>query len=195
MQYDYFVIVEADGDGGNTLYLPVEEDSYETRYTNGLTFQADSSKEFAVYSREPAEDDPYDQGEIEGYKKLVYSIGPIYAHGTNGFDEITDITAVSYTHLDVYKRQIMLVAILEKKLGYNMQNQDVYLNIAGGLKISEPATDLAAVMAIASNYKNFIVDYKTVILGEVGLTGEVRSITYPEKRVNEAKKMCIRDRY
>ena len=92
MQYDYFVIVEADGDGGNTLYLPVEEDSYETRYTNGLTFQAYSSKEFAVYSREPAEDDPYDQGEIEGYKKLVYSIGPIYAHGTNGFDEITDIT-------------------------------------------------------------------------------------------------------
>ena len=44
-------------------------------------------------------------------------------------------------------------------------------------------------MAIASNYKNFIVDYKTVILGEVGLTGEVRSITYPEKRVNEAKKL------
>lgn len=92
------------------------------------------------------------------------------------------------TGLD-YNRAIMLVAILEKKLGYNMQNQDVYLNIAGGLKISEPATDLAAVMAIASNYKNFIVDYKTVILGEVGLTGEVRSITYPEKRVNEAKKL------
>ena len=92
------------------------------------------------------------------------------------------------TGLD-YNRAIMLVAILEKKLGYNMQNQDVYLNIAGGLKISEPATDLAAVMAIASNYKNFIVDYKTVILGEVGLMGEVRSITYPEKRVNEAKKL------
>ena len=92
------------------------------------------------------------------------------------------------TGLD-YNRAVMLVAILEKKLGYNMQNQDVYLNIAGGLKISEPATDLAAVMAIASNYKNFIVDYETAVLGEVGLTGEVRSITYPEKRVNEAKKL------
>lgn len=92
------------------------------------------------------------------------------------------------TGLD-YNRAIMLVAILEKKLGFNMQSQDIYLNIAGGLKISEPSSDLAAIIAIASNYKNYVVDYKTLILGEVGLTGEVRSITNPEKRVNEAIKM------
>jgi len=92
------------------------------------------------------------------------------------------------TGLD-FNRAIMLVAILEKKLGFNMQSQDIYLNIAGGLKINEPSTDLAAIIAIASNYKNYVVDYKTLILGEVGLTGEVRSITYPEKRVNEAKKL------
>ena len=92
------------------------------------------------------------------------------------------------TGLD-YNRAVMLVAILEKKLGYSMQNQDVYLNIAGGLKISEPATDLAIVLAVASNFKNFIIDPDTVIIGEVGLTGEVRSVSFIEKRVNECKKL------
>lgn len=92
------------------------------------------------------------------------------------------------TGLD-YNRSVMLIAVLEKKLGYNMQNQDVYINVVGGLKISETATDLAVILAIASNYKNFVIDHDTIIFGEVGLTGEVRAVSHIEKRVSEAKKL------
>lgn len=92
------------------------------------------------------------------------------------------------TGLD-YNRAVLLVAILEKKLGYSMQNQDVYINVVGGIKIVETATDLAVVLAIASNYHNFVIPPDTIILGEVGLTGEVRAISYAERRIVEAKKM------
>ena len=88
-----------------------------------------------------------------------------------------------------YNRTVMLVAILEKKLGYSMQNQDVYINVVGGLKIVETASDLALITAVASNYKNFVIDEKTLILGEVGLTGEVRSVSYAQRRIAEAKKL------
>ena len=88
-----------------------------------------------------------------------------------------------------HNRATMLVAILEKRLGYSMQNQDVYINVVGGLRIVETASDLAVITAIASNYKNFVIDGKTLILGEVGLTGEIRSISFAERRISEAKKM------
>ncbi len=86
-------------------------------------------------------------------------------------------------------RATMLVAILEKKLGYSMQSQDVYINVVGGLRITETASDLAIITAVASNFKNFVIDGKTLILGEVGLTGEVRSISFTARRVAEAKKL------
>lgn len=88
-----------------------------------------------------------------------------------------------------FNRAILLVAILEKKLNYSMQSLDVYINVIGGLKINEPATDLAVITAIASNYKNFVIDKHTIILGEVGLTGEVRAVSYADRRINEAKKL------
>lgn len=86
-------------------------------------------------------------------------------------------------------RATMLVAILEKKLGYSMQGQDVYVNVVGGLRLTETASDLAIITAVASNFKNFVIDGKTLILGEVGLTGEVRSVSFVGKRVAEAKKL------
>lgn len=86
-------------------------------------------------------------------------------------------------------RAAMLVAILEKRLGYTLQNQDVYINVVGGLKIAETASDLAVICAIASNYRNFVTDDKTLVLGEVGLTGELRSISFAQRRISEAKKM------
>jgi len=88
-----------------------------------------------------------------------------------------------------YNRITMLVAILEKKLGYSMANQDVYINVVGGLRLTETASDLAVITAVASNYKNFVIDGKTLILGEVGLTGEIRSVSFAEKRIAEAKKL------
>lgn len=86
-------------------------------------------------------------------------------------------------------RATMLVAILEKKLGYSMQGQDVYINVVGGLKLTETASDLAVITSVASNYKNFVIDGKTLVLGEVGLTGEVRSVSFAQRRVAEAKKL------
>ncbi len=88
-----------------------------------------------------------------------------------------------------HNRVTMLTAILEKRLGYSMQSQDVYINVVGGLRLTETATDLAVITAIASNYKNFVIDAKTLILGEVGLTGEVRSVSFAAKRIAEAKKL------
>ncbi|MCR4432312.1 MAG: DNA repair protein RadA [Tepidanaerobacteraceae bacterium] len=88
-----------------------------------------------------------------------------------------------------YNRAMLLVAVLEKRLGYAMGHEDVYINVAGGIKIEEPAADLAAAVAIASSFKNRPVRENMVIIGEVGLAGEVRSAGFMEKRVQEAAKL------
>ncbi len=88
-----------------------------------------------------------------------------------------------------YNRVNLLMAVLEKRAGMHLSNADAYVNIAGGIKINEPAIDLGIVMAIASSYKNRPVDEKTIVFGEVGLSGEVRAVSMPEQRVGEAKKL------
>ena len=88
-----------------------------------------------------------------------------------------------------YNRLAVLIAVLEKKAGLSLGNQDVYLNIAGGMKISEPATDLGIIATVASSYKNVPIPQSTVVMGEVGLTGEVRRINLIEKRLKEAEKL------
>lgn len=85
-------------------------------------------------------------------------------------------------------RLAMLIAILEKKGGLNLSGADIYLNIAGGLKINEPSADLAVCAALISSYKDKPVPYTTAFAGEVGLTGEVRSVANIQGRINE----CIR---
>lgn len=88
-----------------------------------------------------------------------------------------------------YNRVNLLMAVLEKRLGLHLSNYDAYVNIAGGVKMNEPAIDLGIVMAIASSYKNIAVDEKAIVFGEVGLSGEVRAVSMPEQRVAEAKKL------
>lgn len=88
-----------------------------------------------------------------------------------------------------YNRVNLLMAVLEKRLGLHLSNCDAYVNIAGGVKMSEPAIDLGIVMAIVSSYKNTPIDEKTIVFGEVGLSGEVRAVSMPEQRVAEAKKL------
>ena len=87
-----------------------------------------------------------------------------------------------------YNRVNLLMAVLEKRLGLHLSNYDAYVNIAGGVKMNEPAIDLGIVMAIISSYKNHPIDEKTIVFGEVGLSGEVRAVSMPEQRVAEAKK-------
>lgn len=91
-----------------------------------------------------------------------------------------------------YKKLNIIVAVLEKKLGLFLNKYDIFLNIAGGIKIDEPAIDLAVAMSIYSSLKDIPVDSETVILGEVGLSGEVRTISYAERRITEAEKLGFR---
>lgn len=88
-----------------------------------------------------------------------------------------------------YNRVNLLMAVLEKRANLQLSTQDAYVNIAGGVKMNEPAIDLGIVMALVSSYKNRPIDEKTIVFGEVGLSGEVRAVNMPEQRVAEAKKL------
>ncbi|MDY3815140.1 MAG: DNA repair protein RadA, partial [Candidatus Copromonas sp.] len=88
-----------------------------------------------------------------------------------------------------YNRVNLLMAVLEKRCRYEMSRYDAYVNIAGGMKMNEPALDLAVVMALVSSFKNREVDPGMLIFGEVGLSGEVRGVSQAAQRVSEAIKM------
>ena len=88
-----------------------------------------------------------------------------------------------------YRRLSILLAVLEKRGGYRLSANNVFLNMAGGVKIDEPAVDLAVCCSIASSLTDKIVNSKTVLIGEVGLGGEVRSVGHIEKRIQEAEKL------
>jgi len=86
-------------------------------------------------------------------------------------------------------RLSMILAVLEARCGYNFSGQDVYLNVAGGLKISEPAADLAVAMAVISSLSNKPLPSDMVIFGEIGLSGEIRAVSQPSLRLKEAAKL------
>lgn len=149
-----------------------------------------------------------DQGleEVKNPSELLLSGRPIDSPGTivipcieGTRPVLIELQAlVSYTNFGMprrmatgidYNRVVLLMAIMEKRLGMQLQNQDAYVNIIGGLKIDEPAVDLGAVLAISSSFKNIAIDPTMVALGEVGLTGEIRSVQFIEKRIMEAQKM------
>lgn len=91
-----------------------------------------------------------------------------------------------------YNRLTLLVAVMEKKAGFMLGNQDVYLNVVGGLKVNEPALDLGIILATASSFKNVSIPKGVIALGEVGLTGEVRTINMMEKRLKEAERLGLK---
>lgn len=88
-----------------------------------------------------------------------------------------------------YNRVNLLMAVLEKRAGMQLNDCDAYLNIAGGIKINEPALDLGIIMAVVSSYKNRAINSKTVVFGEVGLAGEIRSVNMAENRIAEVEKL------
>ena len=88
-----------------------------------------------------------------------------------------------------YNRLTLLAAVLEKRARVTLGNQDIYLNIAGGIKVNEPAIDLGICLATISSLKNITINNDVVAIGEVGLTGEVRSVNMIEKRIREAEKL------
>jgi DNA repair protein RadA/Sms len=86
-------------------------------------------------------------------------------------------------------RVALLAAVMEKKVGMHLMGYDIFMNVAGGVKVSEPAVDLAIVAAIASSFLDKPIPDRTVVVGEVGLTGEVRAVGQAEQRILEASKM------
>ncbi|MBO5897151.1 MAG: DNA repair protein RadA [Clostridia bacterium] len=88
-----------------------------------------------------------------------------------------------------YNRMAMLIAILEKRAGYFLGNMDCYVNIVGGLKADEPASDLAVALSIVSSLKDAVIDSGTIAFGEIGLAGEIRTINNCEKRIRECERL------
>ena len=88
-----------------------------------------------------------------------------------------------------YNRLQLLIAILQKRLNIPLGSFDVFVNVSGGMKIDEPAVDLAVCFAILSSFKNKPVDPKTAVFGEVGLLGEIRRVAGEDRRVKEAKRL------
>jgi len=90
--------------------------------------------------------------------------------------------------LDANRLQL-LVAVLQKRVGLPLQGQDIYANVVGGLRIAEPAADLPVALAIASSFRDRPVDQQTVAIGEIGLSGEIRSVNHLERRLIEARRL------
>lgn len=88
-----------------------------------------------------------------------------------------------------YNRVNLLMAVLEKKLGFHFGECDAYVNVAGGMKVTEPALDLGIVLALVSSYKDIVIDSGIIVFGEIGLSGEVRAVSLAEQRILEAAKL------
>lgn len=86
-------------------------------------------------------------------------------------------------------RVLQILAVLEKRIGLNLSKQDVYVNVIGGIDVNEPAADLGIALAIVTCVRDVVFDLQTAIVGEVGLSGEIRAVNHIEKRINEARKL------
>lgn len=119
---------------------------------------------------------------MEGSRPILIEIQALVCHSNFG---IPRRTAAGTD----FNRVNLLMAVLEKRLNLKLSECDAYVNIAGGIRMNEPAIDLAIVLAIVSSYKNRAIDGQTICFGEVGLSGEVRAVSMPAQRVAEAKKL------
>lgn len=119
---------------------------------------------------------------MEGTRPILLEVQALVCHSNFG---IPRRTAAGTD----FNRVNLLMAVLEKRLGLSLGNCDAYINIAGGIRMNEPAIDLGIVLAIISSYKERAIDEKTICFGEVGLSGEVRAVSMAEQRVLEAKKL------
>lgn len=116
---------------------------------------------------------------LEGSRPILVELQALVSSSSFGTPQRT---AIGIDH----KRLALLIAILEKKVELSLGGQDIFLNVAGGVRLDEPAVDLGVIAALASSHLNKVIDPQTVLFGEVGLTGEVRAVSQPELRVNEA---------
>lgn len=119
---------------------------------------------------------------MEGTRPILLEVQALVSKSNFGMPRRT-AAGVDYNRLN------LLIAVIEKRAGLQLGDYDAYINIAGGIKMNEPAIDLAMVMSLVSSYKNKVIDDKSIMFGEVGLSGEVRAVNMPMQRVLEAKKL------
>jgi DNA repair protein RadA/Sms len=122
---------------------------------------------------------------IEGTRPILIEVQALVS--SSGYS-VPQRTATGFD----YKRLAILIAVLEKKLGLHLSKFDVFLNIAGGIRIDEPSIDLAAAISICSSFKDTPVEPDMLILGEIGLSGEIRAISFADRRIQEAAKLGFR---
>ncbi|MEA4961698.1 DNA repair protein RadA [Lutispora sp.] len=119
---------------------------------------------------------------LEGTRPMLVEVQALLSYTSFGVPRRTATGAD-------YNRVVLLMAVLEKRVGLQLQNYDSYVNVVGGIKLNEPSSDLGIIAARASSYRDKEIDGGTVIIGEVGLAGEVRAVNFIEKRINEAAKL------
>ncbi len=119
---------------------------------------------------------------LEGSRPLLVEVQALVSTTVFGYPKRTAV-GIDLNRLN------LLAAVLAKRAGLNLSNQDIYVNIVGGLRITEPAIDLAIILSIASAFKDRPIKDGTVVFGEVGLNGEIRSVAQAQKRLVEAKKL------
>ena len=119
---------------------------------------------------------------MEGTRPMLIEIQALVCHSNFGIPRRQTIGTD-------FNRVNLLIAVLEKRLGLSLGNCDAYVNIAGGIKIQEPAVDLGIAMAVVSSFKNKMIDNKMIAVGEVGLSGEVRGVSMIQARIQEARKL------
>lgn len=119
---------------------------------------------------------------MEGSRPILLEIQALVCHTSFGMPRRTAAGTD-------YNRVNLLMAVLEKRLGLSLSSCDAYVNIAGGIRMNEPAIDLGIVLAIVSSYKEIPIDEQTICFGEVGLSGEVRAVSMAAQRVQEARKL------
>ena len=119
---------------------------------------------------------------MEGTRPILIEVQALTARSNLAYPRRTTEGADS-------NRVNLLLAILERRLGLRLSDMDVYVNIAGGVRLREPAVDLGIVAAVISSFKDIVIDEKTLVFGEVGLSGEIRSVPQAPLRVKEAQKL------
>ena len=144
--------------------------------------EIDNPSEILISEREGNPSGSVIVASLEGTRTMLIEIQALLSPTAFGMPRRTGIGVD-------YNRLTLLMAVLEKRAGLHISNYDAYINVVSGIRVDEPAVDLGIALAIASNFKNIALPKDLVAIGEIGLTGEIRSVNSIEKRVKEAEKM------
>ena len=141
-----------------------------------------NASEFMLSGKPEGENGSVVSCSMEGTRPILLEIQALVCHSNFGIPRRQAI-GMDFNRLN------LLMAVLEKRLNLQMSDCDAYVNLAGGMRIVEPAIDLGVAMAVVSSFKNRVIDDKTIAFGEIGLSGEVRGVSMAENRVAEAAKL------